>query len=146
MIFIEYNLLNAGWAKGKIGNLKKSIDFVVSYLHDSLKELAESAINIQTKDSARIVFMNEPGEFILELTRKDNLIRYQLKWYPDWYSWNLTNADNYQIQLEGETTVIKYKNQVRKVLIEISNKMNPEAYKEKWISHEFPTNAYNLLK
>ncbi|WP_299883242.1 hypothetical protein [uncultured Lacinutrix sp.] len=146
MFFIEYDVLDAGWAKGRIGDLEKSIDFVVSYLHDSLKELAESAINIQTKDYAKVVFMDEPGEFILELTRKDNLIIYQLKWYPDWYSWNMINTDNYQIQLEGKTTVAKYINQVREVLIKILNKMNPEAYKEKWVLHEFPTNEYNLLK
>lgn len=50
MIQVEYKIDGAGWAIGKIGNGEKLTKFAVSYLHDSLRELAESAIEIREKD------------------------------------------------------------------------------------------------
>jgi hypothetical protein len=147
MINIDYQINDAGWATGKIGNEDTSETFGISYLHDSLKELAESAIEIQNKDCKSVIFMEEPGEHQLVLTKKDrNLIEYELRWYREWASWNETSVDNFELILKGETTIPKYINQVRTVLIKIMNDIGPELYKEKWGEHDFPITEYEKLK
>ncbi|WP_346881765.1 hypothetical protein [uncultured Algibacter sp.] len=147
MFFIEYKISGAGWASGKIGNNEKTITMGVSYLHDSLKELAQSAIDIKNAELKTIVFMDEPGEYILLLKRRnDNIIKYELRWYPDWNSWNLISEDNFKLKLKGETTVTKFTNQVRNILIEILKDLTPEEYEEKWINHKFPMDEYKSLK
>lgn len=147
MFFIEYKLDKAGWAFGKIGNSEKEIKFVASYLHDSLLELAQSAIDIKTMTSKRVVFMDEPGEHILAIKRIDNIrILYELRWYNDWFSWGMYPEDKFVLELSGETTVPKYINQVRSVLFQLMEKHTEKEYKELWIEHPFPIKEFNELK
>lgn len=147
MIQIEYKINGAGWAIGKIGNGQKLAEFSVSYLRDSLKELAESAIEIRAKEHKSVVFMDEPGEHVLILNRKENnLIHYELRWYQDWWSWNLIDESNYQLILEGQTTVPKYVNQVRNVLNRIMSELGPKEYRKQWMEHDFPLAEFEKLK
>ena len=147
MIEIEYQIVGSGWANGTIGNGKKQKKFAVSYLNDSLKELAESAIEIREKDFKSVVFMEEPGEHVLILNRKnENKIEYELRWYKDWWSWNLIDENNFNSVFKGETTVPKYINQVRNVLNGIMTELGPDKYREKWIEHDFPIAEYEKLK
>ena len=111
MIEIEYEIVGSGWANGQIGNGKEQIKFAVSYLNNSLKELAESAIEIQEKDFKKVVFMEEPGEHVLILNRKnESEIDYELRWYEDYWSWNLIDEHKYKSVLKGETTVATFRN------------------------------------
>ncbi len=147
MFFIEYKLGRAGWAFGKIGNSENEIKFVTSYLHDSLLELAQSAIDIKTMTSRRVIFMDEPGEYILIIKRMDNIrLLYELRWYNDWFSWGMYPEDKFVLELSGETTVPKYINQVRNVLFKIMEKHSEKEYKKLWIEHPFPTKEFNELK
>ena len=147
MIHIDYKVDEAGWAIGKIGNGEKQTEFAVSCLHDSLKELAESAVEIQEKDFKSVVFMEEPGEHVLILNRKEqNLIDYELRWYEDWWSWNLIDENNFELVLKGQTTVPKYVNQVRDVLNQIMDELGYEEYRKKWIEHDFPITEFDRLK
>ena len=130
MIQLEYKINGAGWAAGKIGNGSKLVDFTASYLHDSLKELAESAIEIRKNNSTYVVFMDEPGEHVLVLNRKDkDIIYYEFKYYEDWWSWNLIDKNNFFSVLKGQTTVSEYVNQVKKVLNEIMTELSFEEYR-----------------
>ena len=147
MIQIEYHVENAGWAIGRIGNGEKTIEFDISYLNDSLKELAESAIDIKTKNTKSVIFMSEPGEHKLVLQKNiENKIEYELRWYLDWASWDLISESDYKTVLKGETTIPNYINEVRNVLIKIMEKLSPEIYKEKWKEHEFPSLEFNKIK
>ncbi len=147
MIQIEYKIDGAGWAVGKIGNGIKKTKFSISYLHDSLKELGESAIEIREKDFKSVVFMDEPGEHVLILNKKDGIkIEYELRWYEDWWSWNLIDENNFKLIFKGETTVPKYVNQVRNVLDGIMTELGPEEYRKKWVEHDFPIAEYEKLK
>lgn len=147
MIQIEYKLENAGWAIGRIGNGEKYIEFDITYLNDSLKELAESAIGIKEKATKSVTFMNEPGEHKFILNKIDeNKIEYELRWYSDWLSWNLVSEDDYKLVLKGETTIAKYVNQVRSVLEKIMTEIGAEEYKKRWIEHDFPVEEYLKLK
>ena len=147
MIELEYNFQDHGWASGKISNAKDEIIFDISYLNDSLKELAVSAIELKDKETKSVVFMSEPGEHILKLSKSQNgKLNYELRWYKDWFSWNLLAETNYKVVLEGETTLVKYKNQVRNILIKIHDKIGPIDYKKRWILNDFPIEEYELLK
>jgi hypothetical protein len=147
MITIDYKIENAGWALVTIGNGESQDRFGVSYLHDSLKELANSALKIKDKDSQSVIFMEEPGELKLVLERTlDTKLDFELRWFKDWASWNMISEDDYEVIMTGETTVPSYVNQVRNVLMKIYNEVGPDLYKEKWIEHDFPINEYEKLK
>ncbi len=147
MIYIQYKLGNAGWATVTFGNGVTKERFGVSYLHDSLKELATSAIKIKDKSSQSVIFMDEPGEIQLQLKKsKGPKLDFELRWYKDWASWNMISENDYEVIMTGETTVPSYVNQVRNILIQIHDEIGPELYKEKWIEHEFPITEYEELK
>ena len=147
MIELEYKVLDAGWATCEVGNGNESRLITISYLHDTLKELALSAINIRNKENQSVIFMDEPGEHKLILSKKNgSKIIYELRWYRDWASWNIIPEDDYKLILRGETTLPKYVNEVRKVLINIKETIGPKLYKEKWGEHEFPLEEYEELK
>lgn len=115
MLSLSYILKNAGWAVLEISDGDKTLSFDISYLHDSLKNLAESAIDLKTKSEKSVVFMDEPGEHWLVLKRDgNNTIKYELRWCEDWANWNLINEGKYLIKLKGVTTLPKYINEVRK--------------------------------
>lgn len=147
MISIKYELENAGWATVTIGNGTSQERFGVSYLHDSLKELAVSAIKIKDKTDQSVIFMEEPGEIQLLLKRSEETkLNFELRWYKDWASWNMISENDYEVIMTGETTIPTYTNQVRSVLMKIYNEIGPKLYKDKWIEHEFPITEYEELK
>lgn len=49
MLSLNYILKNAGWAVLEISNEEETLSIDISYLHDSLKNLAESAIDLKIK-------------------------------------------------------------------------------------------------
>ncbi len=147
MLSLNYILKNAGWAVFEISNGQETLSFDISYLHDSLKNLAESAIDLKTKSEKSVVFMDEPGEHWLVLKRGDNYtFNYELRWYEDWANWNLINIEKYAIVLKGVTTLPKYINEIRKILIQIFEEFGPEQYKQMWVEHDFPIEEYEKLK
>lgn len=147
MIEINFNVKKAGWAIGQIENEDDFIEFSVSYLHDSLKELAESAIEIGKKDRKSVLFMKEPGEHVLILNKKENnLINYELRWYRDWWSMNLIDENDFESILQGRTTVSEYVSQVRNVLDKIMIELGPEEYRKRWVEYDFPTAEFEKLK
>lgn len=147
MLELNYSLNGHGWAILEIDNGKMKIEICVSYFHDSLKNLAESAIKLLTNNEISVVFMDEPGEHQLLLKKiANNEIDYIIKWYKDWASWHLINEENYEIVLSGTTTLPIYINQVRRNLINILDEYGEIGYKEKWGKHEFPMIAFEKLK
>lgn len=146
MISIEYTVLDAGWAIIEISNGDKNVKICASYLHDSLKDLAESAIEIQYKKAKYIVFMDEPGEHQLLLKLNNNEIEFTLIWYEQWASSHLTGPEKCIEILKGKTTLTKYINEVRRNLLKIYNTLGEKGYLEKWCKHEFPLDEYLKLK
>ena len=134
------------WAVFEIGDMEKAVTLNISFFHDSLKELAQSAIVLRFKDETSVIFMDEPGEHKLILKKNGKHIIYELRWFKDWASWNLLSEDNYETVLSGTTTLSKYINLVRENLIRIRNEEGLEGYKKKWSKHDFPLIEYELLK
>lgn len=146
MLQLNYSVRNAGWAFATVSNGEAEQEFAVSYLHDSLQELAGSAIAIQEKALVSVVFMDEPGEHVLRLERTEgSVLDFELRWYKDWWSWGLMAEDEFECVLRGQTTVPKYVNQVRAILQQIHAEMGPRGYLEKWQRHEFPMAEFERL-
>ncbi|MGF7028409.1 hypothetical protein L1283_005218 [Sphingobacterium sp. HSC-15S19] len=53
---LKYTLLNGGLAVLEIGNMEKAVTLNISFFHDSLKELALSAIVLRSKDETSVIF------------------------------------------------------------------------------------------
>jgi len=147
MIHLTYRVASAGWATVFIDNGIDQDCFSVSYLHDSLKELARSALQIREKAQQTVVFMDEPGEAQLRLRRgPGNTLIYEVRWYDDFASWGLMHEDDHEVLMRGETTVPSYINQVRNLLIEIYDTLGPDRYQAKWIQHRFPMEEFEVLR
>ena len=69
MLQLNYILEDAGWAILEISKGEELLKLNISYLHDSLKNLAESAIELETKNEKTVIFMDEPGEHWLILKK-----------------------------------------------------------------------------
>ncbi|PKA81993.1 hypothetical protein ATE92_0116 [Ulvibacter sp. MAR_2010_11] len=146
MITLDYELFGAGWANVTIGNGNSQFTLSYSYLHDSLKELAKSAVQIKHSQSSTIVFVLEPEECQLILNKLEtNKLRFELRKYPEWSEYNSTRT-NFELLMSGTCTVNNYINEVRNILIGILEKMSPSDYKKKWKLSDFPISEYELLR
>ena len=147
MLELEYRVENAGWALASIRYEERTVEMTVSYLHDTLRDLAESTLHIiKGGYAARIVFIDEPGEHQIRIKRvNDEELEFSVLWFDDWESWGMYPSDKYQIMLEGICTVSRLKHQVTKILCNIYEKIGEEKYLELWGEHEFPTDLYKEL-
>ena len=143
---ISYIVEDAGWAKITISDGDEEIVNDVSYLHDSLRDLANLAIEMRSgANTAKAIFMDEPGELQLVVTKNQNQIDFEVRWFKDWQSWGLTSLSDYDVWLRGEATVQHLVEQVTDVLTQIHKDIGPKKYKEMWVEHEFPLEQYRKL-
>ena len=116
-----------------------TLGLTVSYLHDSLRELAEAARALAFgANSVRVVFMDEPGEVQLFLTRAGDTLHYEARWFDDWSSWGMHPADRFRVVFTGVTSVRRFVGEVRSQLEFILRDYGLAGYKQKWVENDFP--------
>ncbi|MCP4130977.1 MAG: hypothetical protein GY754_08355 [bacterium] len=143
----EYKLYDAGWAEAIVYAKNKSVNITVSYLHDSLCDLADAAKSlIYGAESVKVIFMDEPGEHQLFFERKDDKIVFEIRWFKDWASWNMYPADKYKVVLSGTTTLDRVTGEILSALKSIYETYGLDKYKELWGEHDFPINEFKQLK
>lgn len=143
---IDYIVKRHGWATVvfKYGN--EIIEHPVSYLHDSLKDLALLAKDVKRgKVLSSAVFMDEPGEVQLKVSKKDNDFGFEVLDYQDWQSWGLVGVDSHRLLMKGCVSGSRIVHQVYNILFEIHEKIGPEKYKDIWVEHDFPADLYQEL-
>ncbi len=144
---LTYALEGAGWAMARIHDGESKVDATVSYLHDTLRKLGEAARAMRNgAASARVVFMDEPGEVQMLLTRCDNTLDYELRWFDGWNSWGLHPDDKFETILHGSTTVARFCGEVRKDFEALIREHGEEGYREKWHEDGFPTDLLQDLQ
>lgn len=118
-----------------------------SYLHDSLDALARSAVDLRNGSStATVVFMDEPGEHHLILSRaRDDELRVEVRWFNDWASWNMHPADQFDTVFEGRTTIPAFVSAVVGVLDDVLKEWGVDGYLQKWVEHPFPKEMHGQL-
>lgn len=73
MFRCSYILDGTGWATVSVSENDRQVDMTASYLHDSLRELSQAALDLCDGNSAvTVVFMDEPGEHHLVVTGSQN--------------------------------------------------------------------------
>ncbi|WP_299977787.1 hypothetical protein [uncultured Pseudoteredinibacter sp.] len=143
---IEYKLEDHGWATVVLTDDAEKYKSPVSYLHDSLAELAQMAIDLKNGlPEAKVVFMNEPGELQLVVIVKDQIANYEGRWFNDWASWNMHPESEYKVVVHGSCSVARIIQQITSVLWDIHKNIGVEEYKDRWVEHEFPIKKFEVL-
>ncbi|MBK1827587.1 hypothetical protein [Haloferula rosea] len=144
---LTYDLEGAGWAMAQIQDGDEKFDITVSYLHDSLRELGEAARALRGgAESARVVFMDEPGEIQLLLTSSESGLDYELRWFDDWNSWGMHPDDKFESVHRGTTTVPRFFGEVLKEFEALLADHGEEGYREKWHESGFPSDLLLQLR
>lgn len=143
---IEYKLEDHGWATVVLTDGKNSYDSAVSYLHDSLGELAQMAVDLKNgvKES-KVVFMDEPGELQFLVSVENEVASYEARWFSDCASWNMHPESDYKSVLSGKCKTQRIIQQISTVLWNIHQNIGPEQYKERWVEHDFPLKQFREL-
>lgn len=147
LLKIRYDLEDAGWATVNFEINGKVFEFPVSYLHDSLKNLAESLINIKNGSKSEcIVFMSEPGEHQLVLSQEaEEKLNIEMRWYDDWASWNMFPNENFSVVFSAKCYIKDYQDLITHLLKTVLEKYGLKGYKDKWVEHDFPLSEYEKI-
>jgi hypothetical protein len=145
---LQYDLHEHGWATARLFHGDVSVDMTASYLRDSLRELALAAYAISRgPGTSRVIFMDEPGEHQLTLTRDIGVAdcRYELVWFDDWEIWGMHHLPGSQFVCAGTVPVRRLVQQVYTLLWNLYETYGEAGYEVRWCSHEFPTEPMQRL-
>jgi len=143
---IQYKIENHGWATICVQNGKQKFESSVSYLHDSLNDLAQMAIDLKNgATKAQSLFMDEPGELLIVVTIKNGEALCEARLYRDWASWGIVQDTDFKVVLSGTNTIDAIVTQISDVLSQIHDDIGVEEYRKRWIEHDFPAEKYKLL-
>ena len=143
---IGYVLSGAGWATFSFRADAEPMTFAVSYLHDSLGDLARMGVDlVKGAQSTTAVFMDEPGEVLLVVTGDKGDLGFELRSYADWASWGMTAAQNYVVLASGRIRRVELVRNIHAILERIYMDLGPAKYRELWVRHDFPLRAYEQL-
>lgn len=142
-----YVLHDAGWATATISCEGQCVGMAVSYLRDTLHDLASAVIAmVNGADEATVFFMDEPGEHQLLIRREGEAnVSLEVRWYDDWHSWGIGPSD-YEVLLSCVTRLADLREQVVSALNDLLEEHGADGYKEKWYRHEFPLEQLRKLQ
>jgi hypothetical protein len=134
----EYKLKKAGWATATLVCSGQTVEMTVSYLHDSLKNLLTAVIALRNGAiEASVIFMDEPGEHRLTLTRiGDSDVHIAIDSFSDWKSWGLASHAPERL-LECTTAFADLRDQVLSATRALLAEVGEAEYKARWIEHNF---------
>src|SRR4051812_8224195 len=127
---VEYEVGNAGWANCRVAFGDLVVDMTASYLHDSLHQLCDVVASIaRGARSGTVVFVDEPGEHHLNLTRTgESDVSVQIVWHDEWTSWGIGAAVKSRVILEETTTVAHLRGQTYSAARAVLDSLGPEEY------------------
>jgi len=144
---LTYSLSGKGWATLQVCNKNEQHTFIVSYLHDSLKELSEATLQLMDKkEKALVSFMDEPGELQLEMVKhkETGMIRITGRGYEN--TFGSFNNESFSILFSFEVRLFSFAKAVFLVMDAIYSEGGMKGYLEKWGMHDFPIENYKLLQ
>ena len=143
---VAYDLHDAGWAEVSFRAASERLGFAVSYLHDSLGDLARMGLTLQKgAEHAEAVFMGEPGEVILLVSGAGDVLQYELRQYRDWASWGVVGVHDHEVVARGEISRTELVRNIHAILQRIHDEVGPKRYREMWVEHDFPRQDYERL-
>jgi hypothetical protein len=143
---IGYVLNGTGWATLSFRADAGPVAFAVSYLHDSLGDLARMGLDLaKGAKTASAVFMDEPGEVHLVVTGDADAMAFELRRYRDWASWGITAMDDYELLDQGVVQRVALVRNIHAILERMYVEVGPQKYRELWVEHDFPLRTYEGL-
>ncbi|OFT03730.1 hypothetical protein HMPREF3107_01515 [Neisseria sp. HMSC31F04] len=146
---IAYQLHDAGWASVTVKYGEESHQQAVSYLHDSLKDLCNLALALQSGSSiteAKVLFLDEPGELVLLVSAAEQNNEAEVKLiYSDDCFFNF-NRSPQQALWHGKVDRYELAENIRLILEDIYLNIGEKEYLERWIEHPFPKQGYLKLR
>ena len=142
----DYQLDDAGWALATFSVGRRSVPMIVSYLHDSLRQLAIAIASLGKQErEATVVFMEEPGEHHLCLKKvAADKVALEVIWYADWRSWGMYDGPG-QSKLRVTVPFAELRAQVVSALAALLERHGTAGYRKRWIEHPFPLAIYRRL-
>ncbi|HEU4401395.1 MAG TPA: hypothetical protein VFT43_04760, partial [Candidatus Polarisedimenticolia bacterium] len=126
---------------------EKSVSMPVSYLHDSLRELARAILRLSDGEpEALVTFMDEPGEHHLTLRRLNDDVAVAVQWTDSWTDGKPIPQGQGRTLLEARVAFSELQKAVIAALDDLMNSLGVAGYKEKWVEHDFPTAEYQKLR
>lgn len=145
-----YHLDGAGWAVARFTGDSHDVYFDVSYLNDSLKDLCDALLELAGKDrfSARVFFVEEPGEYVLVLQKDGDTLLTEIYWSDDWVflgPGQPPHPDRKIVYSENDSFT-NFVSIICQGIEALRQRHTLEEYKQQWVEHEFPEAAFEGLK
>jgi hypothetical protein len=137
---------SVGWAGFTLLTEDVDMNMTISYLYDSLLDLvtsANKAYELAIGEACNVIFMEEPGEYKMTVTKTD-ASHVKLSFYYG-MEWEPTEED-YIFEIETVVPFKLYASEVYKAANKIFVDMGEEGYLDRWYRHPFPTEALNKLR
>jgi hypothetical protein len=144
---LSYKVEQAGWATFTLVCGEQAATVPVSYLHDSLRDLASGVLAIvRGAAEVDVVFVDEPGEHHLLIERvSDTRVHLVLRRYEDWGPWGHGSSD-FIVVLECDEAVARLRGELVAAMNAIVEKLGEDGYRRAWQKHDFPTAEYEELR
>ena len=141
-----YQLDGAGWATATIADDGRHRDMTVSYLSDSLYDMAQAAICLlEGADSVRFSFDDEPGEHRCIVTRSsDTDAQIRVLWFDELWS-NLPDERGSEV-FTSVCTIARFSGEVLSCLQRLLADHGVDGYKKLWVGHDFPSEKFERLR
>jgi hypothetical protein len=143
---LSYVLDEAGWARAIISDAGQQREMNVTYLSNSLSDMARAAILLlEGSDSVRFSFDDEPGEHrcIVKRTNESDA-HICVLWFEELWS-GLPDERGTEV-FSCTCTVARFCGEVLSCLQCLLEEHGTGGYKEKWLSHEFPSTELKRLR
>ena len=149
-----YSLTGTGWAEATFTNEEKTVSFDASYLNDPLEELFTGLINLKESKSTyeQIVFVEEPGEHTLLLTKQENeIIKIEIYWNEEWqelYIGHKKPDSEYKKELlySDIDTLDNFILAICRGVENLVQRIGLNEYKNLWHLYDFPIDSFDKLK
>jgi hypothetical protein len=147
----NYWLTGTGWAEVFFTSDNQNIRFEFSYLSDPITDLFDGLYRMSNNqsDALKILFVEEPGEHSLIISKVDNeKIKIEIFWSDEWEGISNTNQTQTKKELVyfDTDTLKNFTLVICNGIDSLLGRHSLTDYKEKWSLFEFPMEKYKLLK
>jgi hypothetical protein len=143
---LSFVLDGAGWATATVTVDSRFREMTVSYLSDSLAEMTQAAVCLlEGADSVRFSFDDEPGEHGCIVTRiRESEAQVLVLWFEELWS-DLPDERGLEVFI-CTCSVSRFCGEVLACLQRLLDKHGLDGYKERWVSHDFPSEKFERLR
>lgn len=143
---LEYELFDSGWASMNFAAPYGEYEASISYLHNSLDQLADMALDLKKglKES-KAAFATEPGEVQFIVKILEGRAAYEIRQFRDYESREGIRVNQSELILKGLTSPTRVIQQITTILWKVYEHIGPQEYKKRWKAHDFPTDKYKAL-